>query len=272
MIFLDIESDHPIPFAEPDPFTDRAVSICLIETGTRWIESDFAEPAQRSRLINPGFSLNRSEIHGITDEQIKDAPRFAAIAKDLHALVSRHEVIVTFNGIRYDVPLLWSEFDRAGIEWDTAKHKMVDLSVLWRKAEQRSLSDAVQRFLAREHEGAHTAEADTGALVDLLPHFLGLAAEAGIITEGAPLDEVAALCKPTIKIRGDECEIADLGGNLAWDDGRLVFTMRRAKGVAVEDDPGLGAWMLRQEFVPPDAKRMIRQAIDQEQPQRRKSA
>lgn len=270
MLFLDIESDHPAPFAEPNPFEDRAVSICLIETSTRWIETDFADPAKRSRLIHPGSPLTRSEIHGITDEQLVGAPSFGAIAKNLHQLISYHEVIVTFNGIRYDVPLLWSEFDRAGIEWDTARHKMVDLATLWQKAEPRKLSNAVQRFLGREHEGAHTAEADTGVLVDLLPRFLDLATEAGIITEGAPLDEVAKVCGRTIQIRGDECDIADLGGHLAWDDdGNLVFTMQRARGVAVSDDPGLANWLLRQSHVGADTKRLVRETLDFGQPERK---
>lgn len=272
MIFLDIESDNPVPGAEPDAFQDRAVSIALVEISSPWIQSDFAEPRVRTRTLNPGFPLTRTEIHGIRDENVKDAPIFRAVAANLMSIISQHEALITFNGNRYDIPLLWCEFDRAGIEWDTSRHKSIDLATLWQKAEPRTLSDAVKRMLGREHSDAHTAEGDAGVLVELLPKFLDLCIGAGLISETAPLEEVAHLSRRTVKIGGEELETADLGGQLAWRDDRLVYTAKKNRGVEVVNDPGYGLWMLRQDFVGKDAKQLLKATLEGAQPERRRTA
>lgn len=272
MIFLDIESDNPVPGAEPDAFQDRAVSIAIVRTSTPWIQSDFATPSIHKKLISVDFPLNRTEVHGLTNGDLYGQPRFAQIARSLHGIISEHEVIVTFNGNRYDIPLLWSEFDRAGIEWDTGRHKSIDLAALWQKAEPRTLSDAVKRMLGREHADAHTAEGDAGVLVELLPKFLDLCIGAGLISETAPLEEVAHLSRRTVKIGGEELETADLGGQLAWRDDRLVYTAKKVRGVEVVNDAGYGWWMLKQDFVGKDAKQLLKATLEGAQPERRRKA
>lgn len=272
MIYLDIEADNPNWSAEPDPMTDRAVSICLVEVASLWLDSDFAEPRSRSRLVNPGFALTRTDIHGITSDHVKECPSFRNVAQDLIGIVAKHEVIVTYNGNRYDVPLLWCEFNRSGIEWDTGEHKFIDLAALWAKAEPRKLGDAVKRFLGRDHEGAHTAEADAGVLGELLPKMLDLAVASGVVPEGANLEEVEKLCRRTVKIARQEWPIADLGGHLAWMENELVYTAHRVRGVSVLDDAGFGSWLLRQDFVGPDTKRIIKRTLQEGQPPARRIA
>ena len=71
IIALDIETDVKVP-AWPDPNQDRIVSIALVSQG-----------APKERLVNPGFPLTRTDVHGITDDQVRLAPPFRAIARSL---------------------------------------------------------------------------------------------------------------------------------------------------------------------------------------------
>lgn len=242
MIFLDIEADNPDPRAEPDPVADSIVSIAVVGQGF-----------SRERFVNPGFALTRSTIHGITDEQVVAEPKFSAIARGLLEVIEG-QTICTYNGARYDVPLLWEEFERARIPWNIGRNRFIDLAILWRKMEPRSLADAVRRFAGREHQDAHTALADAEVLTEVLfgmRRAFGLAdADDGKLTE---------LTTPTMKIGGEDLPLVDLGGILARrEDGEVVYTHKKNRGVVVSEDPGYGFWLLRQHFVNSETKHLLR--------------
>lgn len=114
---------------------------------------------------------------------------------------------------------------------------------LWRKMEPRTLSDAVSRFLHRNHEGAHNAGDDAAATADLLP---AMATHFGLDVD---IDKLAELTKPTIKIDGVECAPIDLAGVLARrPDGVAVYTHKKVRGVPFADDLGYASWILRTDF------------------------
>jgi DNA polymerase-3 subunit epsilon len=228
MIYLDIESDNPRSNAEPDPVEDRIISLAIIVEGS-----------EKERRFNPGFPLTRTGLHGITDQDLAAEPSFSRVAKSLLATLETEACICTYNGSRYDVPLLYQEFSRAGMEWQVDRHLFIDLAILWRKMEPRKLADAAKRFARRDLVDAHTALADAAVLPDVLA---GMAAEYPDLA--APTEVLAEMSQPTITIGGEELPLADLGGLFASKSGRLIYTHKRVRGVEVTDDFGYAQWLL----------------------------
>ncbi len=64
-------------------------------------------------------------IHGISDEDVKDAPVFKSVAKELQQFLEGCD-LAGFNIIKFDVPLLVEEFLRADINFDVSKRKLID--------------------------------------------------------------------------------------------------------------------------------------------------
>src|SRR5690606_36352932 len=90
--------------------TDRIVEIAILKV----------HPDQREELksmrINPTIPIPKevSLIHGIYDEDVKDAPTFKEVAKELHQFLAGAD-LAGFNVLKYDIPLLVEEFLKAGI-------------------------------------------------------------------------------------------------------------------------------------------------------------
>lgn len=237
LIFLDFETDGP---GEADAATDR-----IVQAG--FLRIDGGERNARSRFVNPGpefLPLKRTEIHHIKTEDLVDALSFKLIARSLYGKIQGCD-IATYNGSNYDVPLLWEEFFRTGIEWNVSQHRFVDVAGLWRKMEPRTLSDAVRRFLGKEpDENMHDAAIDVDCTASILH---------GMLTEWtkAPHDivELDKLTASTTKIGGKELPRIDLAGVLVRNErGDAVFSHKTNRGKLLRDDPGYARWILGKDF------------------------
>ena len=105
LIFLDLETTG-INIA-----SDRIVEIALIK-----IHPDGTEETKEMR-INPEMPIpeQASKVHGIYDDDVKDAPTFKEVAKTLAKFMEGCD-FAGFNSNRFDIPLLAEEFLRAGID------------------------------------------------------------------------------------------------------------------------------------------------------------
>ena len=77
LAFIDLETTGI------NPGTDRIVEIAIVKIltdGTRSI---------KRKLVNPGMPIPKgsSDIHGITDEMVKDAPTFKQVAQELKQML-----------------------------------------------------------------------------------------------------------------------------------------------------------------------------------------
>ena len=68
------------------------------------------------------------DVHGITDEDVKDKPTFKQRAHDV-ARVFEGSDIAGFNSNHFDIPLLAQEMSRAGIQFDPSSHKFIDVQM-----------------------------------------------------------------------------------------------------------------------------------------------
>ena len=109
----------------------------------------------------------RDRVHGIYDEDVKDAPTFREIAPQIVELIKDSD-LAGFNSNRFDIPLLAEEFLRNGIDFDLEKHRPIDVQVIFHKMEPRNLAAAYKFYCDKDLENAHSAEADTLATYEVL--------------------------------------------------------------------------------------------------------
>jgi DNA polymerase-3 subunit epsilon len=146
------------------PATDRILALCITEVNPETWETGKVEGWE----FNPGIPIppESTEHHGIRDADVKDLPSFKAMSGYVHRALSDCD-LAGFCLIQFDVPILWEELYRAGIEWDLTGVHIVDAGTIFKKKEERTLTAAVRFYCGREHVTAHRAAGDVGATIDV---------------------------------------------------------------------------------------------------------
>ena len=157
IVFLDLETTGT------DAAKDRIVEISLVKVHPNGDEE------VKTRRINPGMPIPpaATAVHKITDEDVKDEPRFEQIAKSLAAYIDGCD-LAGYNSNKFDIPVLAEEFLRAGVDIDLKKRRFVDVQNIFHKMEQRTLVAAYKFYCHKNLEKAHSAEADTLATYEVL--------------------------------------------------------------------------------------------------------
>ena len=157
LVFFDLETTG-IDIAK-----DRIVEISMVKVMPN------GEEIVKTRRINPGMPIppESTAIHGITDEDVKDCPKFKEIAKSLAAQIEGCD-LAGFNSNRFDIPMLAEEFLRAGVDVDLNRRKFIDVQTIFHKMEQRNLTAAYKFYCNKDLTNAHSAEADTMATYEVL--------------------------------------------------------------------------------------------------------
>ena len=231
----------------PDRLTDRIVEVAAVKVAPD------GEVAVFETRVNPGVKIPReaTAVHGITDADVADAPPFAEVAPRLAAFLEGCD-LAGYNLRGFDVPLLARELERAKVPFSFDGRRVVDAQVIYFRKEPRDLAAAVRTFVGREHEGAHSALADTVAAAEVLA---GQLARYGDLPRG-----IAALAAFTAPVEG---RWVDADKRFVWRDGVAVFNFGAKRGQALADvaakSPEYLDWMLEADF-PEEAKRIVREA------------
>jgi DNA polymerase-3 subunit epsilon len=214
--------------------SDRIVEIAIVK-----ILPD-EKKIVKHKLINPEMPIPQASIdlHGITDEMVKDAPPFRQVANELKQFLDNCD-LAGYNSNRFDIPLLVEEFLRVGMELDTKGRKMVDVQRVFHMMEQRTLSAAYRFYCNKELEGAHGAEADASATWEVLVAQIDKYPQLG--------NDLESICKYT----GDE-NLVDFARRFTMDHGVEVFNFGKHKGRPVADvlkaEPQYYDWMMKGDF------------------------
>ena len=229
LVFFDLETTGV------DTAKDRIVEISMVK-----VMPD-GEEIVRTRLINPQMHIpeDATAVHGITDEDVKDQPTFAQIAKSLSQFIEGCD-FGGFNSNRFDLPMLVEEFLRAGVDVDFKNRKFIDVQNIFHKMEQRTLVAAYKFYCDKDLTDAHSAEADTKATYEVLKAQLDRYSELQ--------NDVAALAE--FSSRG---ETVDYAGRIVYNDkGEEVFNFGKYKGVKVSEvfqrEPSYYDWMMNGDF------------------------
>ena len=214
--------------------TDRIVELAIIK-----ILPDGSKSIKR-RIINPEMPIPKasSDLHGITDDMVKDAPTFAQVAQELKQMLDGCD-LAGYNSNRFDIPLLVEEFLRVNVDFDMKGRKLVDVQNIFHKMEQRTLAAAYKFYCNKNLEGAHSAEVDANATHEVLVAQLQRYPDLGNSIESIN------------KAMGDEV-IVDFARRFVMSNGVEVFNFGKYKGKAVAEvlkaEPQYYDWMMRGDF------------------------
>lgn len=250
---MSLQLARPIAFIDLETTGVNLTSDRIVEVAIIKILTDGSRQVKR-KLLNPGIPIPKhiSEIHGITDEMVKDAPTFKQAGNELKQFIENCDM-AGYNSNRFDIPMLMEEFLRAGMEVDLSTRRMIDVQHIFYTMEPRTLTAAYKFYCEKELVNAHSAEADVNATIDVLfsqmsryPHL------------GNSIDSILG----TI----GEDKIVDYARRFLFDEkGIEVFNFGKHKGRAVIDvlkaEPQYYDWMMRGDF-PLHTKQKLTQILN----------
>ena len=214
---------------------DRIVEISILKVFPNGKEE------RHTWKVNPGVPIpaETTAVHGISDDDVKDAPTFKELSKEVHNLIKDAD-LAGFNSNRFDIPLLAEEMLRVDLDFDMKSRVAVDVQTIFHKKEQRTLSAAYKFYCNESLENAHSAEADTVATYEVLK---------------AQLDRYDDLENDTKFLAefSSRKQFADFAGFIAFNkEGVECFSFGKHKGKLVTDvlekEPGYFGWLLNADF------------------------
>ncbi len=215
--------------------TDRIVEIAIIK-----INPDQTRVVKR-KLINPEMAIPQQsiDIHGITNEMVKDAPTFKQAGNEIKQFLDNCD-LGGYNSNRFDIPMLMEEFLRAGMDVDLSSRRMIDVQHIFYTMEPRTLTAAYRFYCQKELENAHSAEADVDATIDVL------------MSQVEKYQQLGNTVDSILQTIGEE-KIVDYARRFSFDDkGVEVFNFGKYKGRSVQEvlksEPQYYDWMMRGDF------------------------
>ncbi len=229
---------------------DRIVQLALVRVARDGSRQTLASLVNPERPIPPAATA----VHGIRDEDVRDAPRFAELRPRLEEMLADADLL-GFNMVSFDLPLLQREIRNSGGELDLSGRRLLDAMRIFHLKEPRHLSAALRFYCGREMENAHDALADTIATLDVFD--AQLARYDDLPRDAAALHE---LCNPrddayldaTRKLRWNDAGEATLG--FGKHKGKTLRELARASRDYLE-------WMLRDDSFSPEVKDILREAL-----------
>lgn len=242
MIAFDVETTGKN--AEIDQVIE--ISMCLYDSG---------EEKKYHSLIKPHVPISpgAERVHGISMDDLRDAPSFSEVAEEIMKFLNLADVIVGYN-VRFDIRFVEKEFSRIGKTIQLDEKLVVDPLRIWQAMEPRRLEDAHVRFVGSEMENAHSAEADVQAAVRVLR---GIREEFNLME--ADWEDLARLTTPE-----KEFWIGS-SSHLRWEDNRVIFGFGKYADRPLLDvarlDSGYLSWIIKSDF-PKHVQNLCKGAID----------
>ena len=214
--------------------TDRIVELAIVK-----IMPDASKQIKR-KLVNPEMPIPEAatEVHGITDEMVHQAPTFKQIANEVKQFIEGAD-LAGYNSNRFDIPMLNEEFLRAGMSVNLENRKLLDVQKVFHMMEQRTLSAAYKFYCNKNLEDAHSAEADASATWEILE---------------AQLEKYPVLgnsVESVVKFTGED-HIIDFARRFIYENGVEVFNFGKHKGKPVsqvlKEEPQYYDWMMKGDF------------------------
>jgi len=217
-----------------DLATDKIVEIAIVK-----LMPDGTSQKKR-KLVNPQKPIPpaSSNVHGITDEMVKNAPVFKQIANEIKQFLNNCD-LGGYNSNRFDIPMLVEEFLRAGLDFSMEGRKLIDVQKIFHTMEQRTLSAAYKFYCNKILDNAHSAEADASATLEILHAQVVRYPQLGLTIE------TILNC-----IGEDDC--VDFARRMVMVDGVEIFNFGKHKGRAVAEilkiEPQYYDWMMKGDF------------------------
>jgi DNA polymerase-3 subunit epsilon len=160
------------------PGFDRVIEISVFKK----------EPRKRSylafdTLVNPKRPVSATEIHGITDEDVKNAPAFDDIAGDFVDVLSGC-VIAAYN-VYFDIKFLERELNQTGVSYLPPHFCLMYMRPLLNLGCRCNLETACHEHgINFNCQTAHIAASDAEASAKLMEYYLNIMLDRKISTFG----------------------------------------------------------------------------------------
>lgn len=256
LLGFDLETTHT------NPKVARIVSLGL----------EIMKPGEPTReyrtLVNPGIPIPKesSDIHGILDEHVQDAPTFERLADKL----LKGFTDADFGGfnVRFDLRIIAAEFARARRTWSYDGARIIDFFRVWQVAEPRSLDDAVEHWINKLLRALQPELADDylreiaeagkshDAMRDVIASTRVGAAQFIVCGDRIPRDvqQLHDLCWPGW---------FDSEGKLQWRNGQLCIMFGQHREKSLREVPrDYLHWMARKGDFSPMVKATCAAALD----------
>jgi DNA polymerase III subunit epsilon len=215
IVFFDLETTGL------DMMTDEIIEIAGIRLDPAGHCNEF------DYLIKPMYPISPeiSEITGITNEMVKDAPAFRDVVLPILTQFSGDADLAGHNVKRFDAPFLKKKIEQNGAWFSLDERSFIDTQIIYHKYESRHLTDAVRLYCNKDHDGAHRAFADAKASFDVL---LG---QIAYYKWPNPIS-VLELAKESEQSNSN---FLDSGRKLFWKNGEVVLNFGKYRSRSLRD-------------------------------------
>ena len=256
-----------------DPKTCEVVQVGGVEVDTS-TNDDWSDTTIKVMLCSTLQPIpeEATDVHKITDADVRGKPHFGTIAASVIKWLDTADIVVTFNGEVYDLPIIRRHTPR--IRWRPTNH--IDVYRLWqylRRVDTAKAPSAVDHefpasvmtgsltaahcwCLGRDFGDAHDAGVDCLATLDVLWTMT-----AGVEATGAVFHESEHWTLDTcVKLTAEPLPgDVDWSGKLKWAGDEVVFGFGKHKDKPVRDElhtRGYVDWMLGSDF-PEDTREIL---------------
>lgn len=209
----------------------------------------------KEKLINPGRPIPKeaSEVHGITDEDVKERPSFKNISKGLHEELEGC-YLGGYNSDQFDIPLLSAEFERCEIIFPSVGTTPLDVLKIERIVNSHKLGETFKRYTGEDLDGAHDAKADITAtrrvfLMQIPRLFEIMKSQIEGLEELTP-EAIDSFCQ------GDRQRF-DFAGKAYIKEGVVYWSFGKCLNKPVLDDRNYLNWVLGSDF-PSETKNKLK--------------
>jgi DNA polymerase III subunit epsilon len=212
---------------------DRIIEIGLVKFFPE------GQPLRLTQRFNPGMKIpaESSAVHGLFNKDLENEPAFAHFAPKLMEIFADCD-LGGYALRRLDIPMLAKEFERAGLKFSMEGRLVVDASTIFREMERRNLTAAYKFYVGKDLIGAHGAQADNDAAVEVFQAQLARYPDLPRDMQG-----LHDFCKTV------EPSWVDGEGKLVWRDGEAFFNFGKYKCKSLAEvckaDPGYVDWMVQ---------------------------
>jgi DNA polymerase-3 subunit epsilon len=258
IVFFDIESTGL------NVLQDKIIQIALIK-----YFADGQPPAELELLMHPDMDIpaEAMAIHGITQERIKDEPKFEAFAQEIFDFIGDAD-LAGYNSDRFDMPMLVEELSRCGLDLDMENRRTIDVQKIFYKMEPRTLKAAYQLYCNESLDDAHDALADVRATVAVfigqIKRYEGVDYEDGdgFVTKTPIINDIQAIYEFIVDER-----VVDYTQRLRRNaKGEITFNFGKYMNQSVKEvfkkDRNYYHWILQKDFSS-QVKRLVQKIMDE---------